>query len=151
MTQVLAPDLTRRAPRSLRVRLGGYAILPRLLDKWRADLAGKVGEYHVDCPLDRQFLGFTGIAAADLRAELAHGRTDGEMLDWVGKNATQRHAEWAIEAWSDAQEKRQPTSDAGTLAYFAGEVAKLNPSRQDIRSWADLLDLDDHVSFGGTA
>lgn len=151
MSQVLAPDLTRRAPRSLRVRLGGYAILPRLLDKWRADLAGKVGEYHVNCPLDQQFLAFTGIAAADLRAELAKGRTDSDIVAWVEKNATQRHNEWEIEAWSDAQEKRQPTSDAGTFGYFVGAVAKLSPTRQDIRSWADLLDLDDHVSFGGTA
>ena len=31
-----APDLTQRPPRSPRVRLGGYAILPRLLDKGRA-------------------------------------------------------------------------------------------------------------------
>lgn len=151
MTLVLAPDLTRRPPRSLRVRLGGYVILPRLLDKWRADLAGRVGEYHVDCPIDRQFLSFTGLAAADLRAELAQGRTDGEMLAWVQANAPVRHTDWEIEAWSLAQEKRQPTSDAGTLAFFAGEMAKLSPSRPDIRSWADLLDLDDHVSFGGTA
>ena len=29
-------DLTKRAPRSGRVRLGGYVILPRMLDKGRA-------------------------------------------------------------------------------------------------------------------
>lgn len=31
-----APNLTQRAPRSPRVRLGGYTILPRMLDKARA-------------------------------------------------------------------------------------------------------------------
>ena len=35
-----APDLTQRPPRSPRVRLGGYTILPRLLDKARATIAG---------------------------------------------------------------------------------------------------------------
>jgi hypothetical protein len=39
-------DLTQRPPRSVRVRLGRYIILPRLLDKCRATLAGKNGEYH---------------------------------------------------------------------------------------------------------
>ncbi len=48
-----APDLTQRPPRSPRQRLGGYAILPRMLDKGRATIAGKQGEYHFNCPLDR--------------------------------------------------------------------------------------------------
>ena len=39
-----APDLTKQPPRSPRVRLGGYVILPRILDKGRALLAGTQGE-----------------------------------------------------------------------------------------------------------
>ena len=35
------PDLTKQPPRSPRVRLGGYVVLPRMLDKGRATLAGK--------------------------------------------------------------------------------------------------------------
>ncbi|MEO7677968.1 MAG: DUF5069 domain-containing protein, partial [Verrucomicrobiota bacterium] len=42
------PDLTQRPPRSPRVRLGGYVLLPRILDKGRALLAGKLGEYHFE-------------------------------------------------------------------------------------------------------
>ena len=37
-------DLTQRPPRSTRCRLGGYALLPRMLDKGRATIAGKNGE-----------------------------------------------------------------------------------------------------------
>ena len=33
-------DLTQRPPRSPRVRLGGYVILPRMLDKGRATING---------------------------------------------------------------------------------------------------------------
>ena len=40
-----APDLTKRPPRSPRNRLGGYVLLPRMLDKGRADITGKIGEY----------------------------------------------------------------------------------------------------------
>ena len=59
-----APDLTKRPPRSPRVRLGGFVILPRMLDKGRATIAGKAGEYHFNCPLDQRFLRFAGIDAA---------------------------------------------------------------------------------------
>ena len=44
-----APDLTQRPPRSPRVRLGGYVLLPRLLDKGRAALAGTLGEARRIC------------------------------------------------------------------------------------------------------
>jgi hypothetical protein len=30
-------------------------------------------------------------------------------------------------------------------------VGKLTKTREDIHTWADLLDLDDFVSFGGNA
>ena len=54
-------DLTQRAPRSPRVRLGGYVILPRMLDKGRAVIAGKAGEYKYACPMDQRFLDFAGV------------------------------------------------------------------------------------------
>ena len=147
----LAPDLTRRAPRSLRSRLGGYAILPRLLDKCRAAIAGTIGEYHTNCPLDAQFLEFTGIDYAALKAELAQGRTDSEMLAWITAQSRPRLTKWEIETWSDYQERRGPESDPGTTGFFASTLATLSATRTDIRAWADLLDLDDHVSFGGSA
>ena len=70
-----APDLTKRAPRSARVRLGGYVILPRMLDKGRATINGKNGEYHYNCPLDQHFVKFAGIDPAALKKQL----DDGEM------------------------------------------------------------------------
>ena len=79
-SNIPAPDLTQRPPRSPRSRLGGYALLPRMLDKGRATLAGKNGEYHYDCPLDQNILNFTGIDAKKLLAELKKGKGDGEIL-----------------------------------------------------------------------
>lgn len=48
------PDLTQRPPRRARVKLGGYVILPRILDAGRAHLAGKAGEYR--CGANRNFV-----------------------------------------------------------------------------------------------
>ena len=46
-------------PRSPRETLGGYVIAARTLDKCRASLAGTLGEYKFDCPLDNFLFGFT--------------------------------------------------------------------------------------------
>src|SRR5438876_257241 len=70
------PDLTQRPPRSPHVQLGGYVILPRCLDKGRAALAGKNGEYHYACPLDHRFLDFVGVDPEALKKEIAAGKGD---------------------------------------------------------------------------
>lgn len=147
----LAPDLTRRAPRSMRVRLGGYAILPRVLDKCRAAIGGTLGEYKYNCPLDQNFFSFVGIDADALKAEVAKGGGDGEVLAWIESHATHPRSAWEIQQWSAFHDQRGPSSDPDTLGYFADSVRKLTGNREDIRTWADLLDLDDHVSFGGKA
>ncbi len=84
---ITAPDLTQRPPRSPRSRLGGYALLPRMLDKDRATIAGKNGDYSYDSPLDQHVLKFAGIDPKKLLAELNKGKGDGEILDWINTNA----------------------------------------------------------------
>lgn len=147
----LAPDLARRAPRGPRCRLGGYALLPRMPDKTRAHLAGTPGEYRFNRPLDRQFFDFAGVDAHAFRAALAEGRGDGEMLAWVNAHSARAREPWEIEAWSAYQDRRRPDGDPETAAFFVGLLAKVAKGRADIHSWVDLLDLDDHVSFGGPA
>jgi hypothetical protein len=150
-SKITVPDLTQRPPRSPRCRLGGYAGLPRMLDKGRAAIAGKNGEYHYDCPLDQRILSFLGIEAEALKKELAAGKGDGEILEWINANAKNKPSEWEIEQWSTYLERRGPTSDAETLSFFADMIGKITKTREDIRTWADVLDLDDYVSFGGKA
>ena len=74
---ITAPDLTQRPPRSPRSHLGGYALLPRMLDKGRATIAGKNGDYSYDSPLDQHVLKFAGIDPKKLLAELNKGKGDG--------------------------------------------------------------------------
>ncbi len=145
-----APDLTQRPPRSVRVQLGGYCILPRMLDKGRALLAGKIGEYHYDCPTDQRFLEFVGIDAEGIKKQLAAGKGDGEVLEWIQKNAKIKRTEAEIAAWSVHCAQRAP-ADTESREYFHGEHAKIAPKREDIGTWFELLDVDDYVSFGGQA
>lgn len=143
-----APDLTKQPPRSPRVRLGGYAILPRMLDKGRAVLAGKNGEYNFACPLDQQFLGFTGIDPEALKQQLDAGKSDSEILEWVSVHAKPRRTGPEIEGWSTWQERRAP-DNPNSRAFFNDVHAKVAAKRTDIVTWFDLLDLDDYASFGG--
>ena len=145
-----APDLTKQPPRSPRVRLGGYAILPRMLDKGRATIAGKNGEYHYACPTDQRFLGFSGIDPEALKKELAKGKGDGEILEWIQANAKHKRTDSEIAAWSIFVEQRVP-ADPESREYFNGLHTKAAPKRADIATWFEVLDVDDYVSFGGKA
>jgi len=122
-----------------------------MLDKGRATLAAKNGEYHYNCPLDQHILAFLGLDPESLKAELATGKGDGEILQWISSNSKHKRSAWEIEYWSDYQEKRGPDSDAETMSFFYEYVRKLTKTREDIKTWMDVLELDDHVSFGGKA
>jgi hypothetical protein len=142
-------DLTQRPPRSTRARIGGYALLPRMLDKGRAEIAGKSGEYHYNCPVDQRILGFLGVDAEELRAQLATGKGDGEIFEWIQANQKNKHTAANIEAWTEEQSKRAP--DAESREFFNELLQAAGPHRTDIKTWSDLLDLDDYVTFGGKA
>ena len=142
------PDLTQFPPRSPRVRLGGYAILPRMLDKGRATLTSKNGEYHYACPLDQRFLEFAGIDAEALKKELT--KSDTEVLSWINANAKNKRTTPEIIAWSNWQENRSPDNPEGR-EYFNGIHKAVAPTRTDITTWFEVLDADDFASFGGKA
>ena len=142
------PDLTKQPPRSARVRLGGYVILPRMLDKGRATIAGKNGEYHYACPLDQRFLEFTGIDPRALKRQLK--KSDTEVLAWINAHAKHKCTPPEIVAWSAWQEQRAP-DNPDSREYFNSMHKAGAPKRTDIVTWFDLLDLDDYVSFGGKA
>jgi hypothetical protein len=146
MTKLATPDLTQYPPRSSRVPLGGYVHLPRLLDKARAFAVGKHGEYNYNCPRDRQFFDFAGISDKVLLAQIKRGKSDTEIIDWIETRTKRTPAE--IAAWSAWM-----TADGPGNAYAHGRyrenLEKSAPGRKDIRTFFDLLDLDDYVTFGG--
>ncbi|MFM7751753.1 MAG: DUF5069 domain-containing protein [Opitutaceae bacterium] len=146
MINFSTPDLTAHPPRSVRVRLGGFAHLPRLLDKARATAAGKAGAYKYDCPMDKNFFAFTGLNADAFLAEARKGGTDSEMLAWVRAHCRRLPAE--IHAWSAWLEQSGPGGSAGH-EWMAQTIKAVAADRDDVRSFADLLDLDDYNSFGG--
>ena len=144
-------DLTQRPPRSFRVRLGNYVVLARMLDKGRATLAKKNGEYVYNSATDQRLVQFLGFDPDALLKELATGKGDGKILEWVQAHSKTPRSPWEIEAWSAYMDKRAPDSDAETLAFFAEHLGKLSKTREDVKTWFEAGELDDYVSFGGKA
>jgi len=150
-TQHFFNDLTQRPPRSFRVRLGNYVVLARMLDKGRATLAKKNGEYIYNSTTDQHLVQFLGFDPDALLKKLATGKSDGEILKWVEAHSKTPRSPWEIGPWSAFMEKRGLDGDAETLALFAEKLGRLSKTREDVKTLFEFGELDDYVSFGGKA
>jgi hypothetical protein len=147
--KVMGKDLRKEAPRSPRIRVGGYAILGRTIDKCRALVAGDIGEYHFNCPLDNMLFGFKAVKGEDFKAKIEQGASDQEMIDWLNQNGEKRTSEeirrWALEVEASSlynhPEKRE---------FFSDEVKKLglDPAKTTTFEW---LEIDDQASHAQKA
>src|SRR5438445_10769951 len=111
---------------------------------------GTTDESNNAVPLDQRFLEYAGGDPEALKKELAAGKGDGEILEWIHQNAKNKRTDAEIATWSEQGERRVPT-DPESRAYFNNLHQQAAPTREDIRTWFDLLDVDDYVSFGGKA
>ena len=141
----IAKNLVTEAPRSPRVRLGNYVILARTIDKGRALLAGQIGEYKYDCPLDQNLFTFKGITGDELLALLKSGADDAAVVNWLMESGIKRSAA-EIVAWSDERERYMPDADPDKKEWFASKCnpCGLNPSTTSLFDW---LEYDDRVSY----
>ena len=140
-----AKDLSKEPPRSPRVRMGGYSILVRTIDKGRAVLNGTVGEYEYNCGLDQMLFGFKGLDHEEVKRFLATGASDEEVLDWVNSHGTPKTSA-EIEEFSNSFEKFRPYHDPDLRELFRKTYGSLglDPKTSTV---ADYLDTDDRVSF----
>jgi len=133
--------------RSPRERLGGYVILPRLIDKVRLHAQGRLPEPYVPfllrpgLPLDGRFLAFTGLQPEALRQAVLSNDDDEAILAWVTATAL-LHTSQEIEAWSDGLVRLQPDRAlARLLGRLSPELAKQVEFTQ--HPLFDLIDMDE--------
>src|SRR5437868_8162972 len=143
-TKVIGKDLTKEAPRSPRIRIGGYAILGRTIDKCRALVAGEIGEYHFDCPLDNMLFGFKGVKGEDCKAQIEQGGNDQEMVEWLNASGEKRMPE-EIKRWAEEVEASSLYNHPEKRQFFVEETKKLglDPTKTATFDW---LEVDDKVS-----
>jgi len=135
-------DLTQAFPRSPRETMAGLVHLPRMVDKVRAALSGRLGPYIYPCPMDRMMLDFLGLSPDDFTGRV--------------KEADDRQIEKGLEAWCVArglEEKDKREQNRRLLAhgpetgekmdYFLQQRDQVAPGRADITTWAGLIDLEE--------
>jgi hypothetical protein len=142
--KVIGKNLKKEAPRSPRTRVGGYAILGRTIDKGRALVAGNIGDYHFDCPLDNMLFGFKGVKGDDFKAQIEQGATDQQMVEWLNQNGEKKTAE-EISRWGDEVEESSLYNHPEKRDFFSEEVKKLGlePAKTTTFKW---LEIDDRLS-----
>ena len=140
-----AKDLTKEAPRSPRTRVGDYALMARMIDKGRATLNGTAGEYHYACPVDQARFTYKGVAGDDVKALLASGASDDQVLAWFDEHGTPKSGD-ETKNWSAGVEAYSFHGDPEKREWFEGECAKLglDPAKATL---FDFLETDDRVSF----
>jgi hypothetical protein len=147
--KVTGKDLRKEAPRSPRIRVSGYGILGRTIDKCRALVAGDIGEYHFDCPLDNMLFGFKGVKGDDFKAQIEQGASDQEMVEWLNQSG-EKKTPAEIKRWSEKVEASSLYDDLEKHDYFVQETRKLglDPDKTTTFDW---LEIDDRASHAQKA
>ncbi len=143
-SSIAAPDLSREYPRSPRETIGGYVIAARTLDKCRAHIAGTLGEYHFDCPLDNLFFDFTGISSSDFKAFVATGADDEAVGKWVQEKAKQSDKREIIQWNNDLRGKRFCEMPIELQEFLEGYIPEfVLPKGKTPLVWFDVYDIEE--------
>jgi hypothetical protein len=156
MSEPFNPKNMLRSPRE---KLGGYVILPRLIDKVRLHAQGTLPEeYHLyllalndplvlnENTLDGRFLLFTGIAPEVLRSVVLSSREDQAAVLWVEQNA-KRHTIPEKDQWSSSILQAFPDPTPERIALRTRKYPKLaefiTPKTLGSANPFDLIDYDE--------
>lgn len=141
--RLLAKDLTREYPRSPRETLGGYLLAARALDKCRAVLNGTQGDYHFDCPLDRQFFDFSGVDSNQFKDFVATGATDSEVAEWLQQHAQSRPRIEIIKWNNKLRDARLSELPDRLQEFMEDYIPRFVPKNRPVYCWLDVYDLEE--------
>ena len=134
------------APRSPREEMAGWAYLPRLVDKIRLHLAGRLAQDYQENYLykgfDKLWCDRAGISPEALVEVVRNSLTDGEVCDWVSRNSKATPADRTAH-----REFLLNHGQAGDEALRARLQMRKEQSglghRDDIRTFVDYIDADE--------
>ena len=133
-------DLSKVFPRSPKQKMAGLVHLGRMIDKARAFKEKKLADYIYPCPLDRIILNFLCIEA-DTFANITVKKKDEEISNWVKELIKSKTPNDLVLINKIILEKKPDSEDR--LKYYNKIRDKIDPSRSDLTTWVDLLDLEE--------
>jgi hypothetical protein len=139
-----ATTTTVTYPRSVHEKYLGIVQLARTIDKAKMVADGTIGEYHYNCPMDQALFAAFGIDAKKLSAivsDVVKDASHGPAIEAYVKPLVQKKSPLEIERFNRDTLAYKPTGES--LTSFEALRAKIAPSRTDVTTWPDLLDLDE--------
>ncbi len=143
-------DLVNGTPRSPYESLHGIVMLPRAIDKVRAEHAGTLGDYLSRRGFSADLFEFLGVAAADFAAAAAAAPDDEAVWAWI-ESQTAPKSPQAVMTFNRWMMTRAPQDEAAWTRYRGFLAAIGQAHRTDLVRQFDRLDLDEgrEVPLGG--
>jgi Domain of unknown function (DUF5069) len=140
-------DLRTNPPRSCYAELDGLMVMPRTIDKLRAQLSGgNPGLYYINGPIkgiSGYLLERLGIGEAELREAIARAASEDEVGAWL-RERTDVSQYPAI----NATLRRIKPKHAENESWLRGEYAATLEEHPELEFIVDILDADDRRLFG---
>ena len=133
-------DLSRVFPRSPKQKMAGLVHLCRMIDKGRAYKEKKLADYIYPCPLDKIILDFLCVKA-DIFANMTVEKKDKEISNWA-KELIKSKPPNELDLINKIILEKKPDSE-DRLKYYNKIRDKIDPSRSDLTTWVDLMDLEE--------
>ena len=133
-------DLTKTAPRSVSAMMLGIVQLARTTDKAKAVAHGSIGEYKYDCSMDQGLFDYLGMGPKEFLNIVKGAKNDSEIEAYAKTFIAKKNFR-SIEAFNKKWLSAVPTGES--LKHFQELRTKIAPSRIDVVSWSDLLDLEE--------
>lgn len=137
-------DLTKTAPRSPKDKLLGLVSLKRTIDKAKAYNEGTLGEYDYDCPHDKPLFKFLGTNGRQFAEKVAELGSDAKIAAWIEATHLKNKTPEQIATFNDERMKWHPSPGDPSYDYFMQLHHHVAPGRPEVKTWFDLLDLDEH-------
>lgn len=133
-------DLTREYPRGPREQLDGMMLLPRAIDKARAQLEGHLGEYiYYGCRFNLRLFNTLGVTEDEFLDAVRRSPDDGAVLEWIRDFVRPERAQ--IEQMNDWVLHNEPAPDE--RRHFCDELEKVDPGNDSVNTWTGLIDLEE--------
>ena len=137
-------DLTKGTPRSVRDKFLGIVQLGRTTDKAKAAAHGTTGEYNYNCSMDKGLFDFLGINGTEYLKVVTNAKNDSEIENYV-KGFLAKKTPQEIGEFNRLCLTQTPSGES--LAHFNQLRDKIAPDRKDVKTWPDLLDLEEGRSI----
>jgi len=134
-------DLINGVPRSPYRRFGNIVTIPRTIDKIRADLAGKLGEYYWRRGFSEWLLEFLGLHQDATRDAVANHPDDESIWEWIQEHMQPRSYEEIARFNRYIIELRPKPENSDKIRGFCRSIGKEEVA--DILTFCEWQDLEE--------